>query len=152
MLARGRDGHAVAQGGPSPKDLLKLQPILKGVDYETPADDSAVASCKIETVYNAQKKAIGYALRDGQGKLLRRFADADGKGGMDQWSYYQDGFEVYRETDLNNDRGPDECRWLKPRGRASPPSHAARSPVGSGSRPKRRPRSSCKGSWPATSP
>ncbi len=95
---------------------MKLQPILKGVEYETPADDAAVAACKIETVYNTQKKAIGYALRDGQGKLLRRFADADGKGGMDQWSYYQDGFEVYRETDLNNDRGPDECRWLNAAG------------------------------------
>ena len=23
---------------------------------------------------------------------------------MDQWSYYQDGFEVYREVDLDGDR------------------------------------------------
>ena len=53
---------------------------LKGAEYETPADEAAMAACKVETVYNAQKKAIGYALRDGQGKLLRRFVDADGKG------------------------------------------------------------------------
>ena len=25
---------------------------------------------------------------------------------MDQWSYYQDGFEVYREIDLDGDRSP----------------------------------------------
>ena len=31
---------------------------------------------------------------------------------MDQWSYYQDGFEVYREDDLNGDKHLDECRWL----------------------------------------
>lgn len=104
--------RARAQSTPSAKELLKLQPILKGVDYESPPDAAAIDACKIETVSNAQKKAIGYALRDAQGKLLRRFVDGDGKGGMDQWSYFQDGFEVYRETDLNNDRSPDECRWM----------------------------------------
>ena len=31
---------------------------------------------------------------------------------MDQWSYYQDGFEVYREIDLDGDRSLDEARWL----------------------------------------
>jgi thiol-disulfide isomerase/thioredoxin len=86
------------------------------VEYDTPTDPAAVDACKIETVYNAEKKAIGYALRDGQGKMLRRFVDADAKGGMDQWSYYQDGFEVYREADLDGDRSPDEARWLNSAG------------------------------------
>ena len=103
---------ASAQTTPSVSDLLRLHPIFKGVDYEIPADAAAVAACKIETVTNAQKKAIGYALRDGQGKLLRRFVDGNGKGGMDQWSYFQDGFEVYREIDFTNDLSPDECRWM----------------------------------------
>ena len=104
-----------AQNTPTTKSLLELQPILKGVDYEVPADASAVDACKIETVFHA-KKAIGFALRDGQGKLLRKFVDADGNGKMDQWSYYQDGFEVYRESDLNSDRSPDECRWMNAAG------------------------------------
>jgi len=107
---------AGAQNAPTVKNLLELQPILKGVEYENPVGAAAVDACKIETVVDANKKTIGYALRDGQGKLLRRFVDADGKGGMDQWSYYQDGFEVYRETDLNNDRSPDECRWMNSAG------------------------------------
>ena len=51
---------------------------------------------------NAENKSIGYALRDPQGKMLRRFVSARG-GRMDQWSYYQDGFEVYREDDLDGD-------------------------------------------------
>ncbi len=109
-------GIAAAQGGYSVKELLKVPSTLKGVEYETPSDPAAIAACKIETVYNAQKKPIGYALRDGQGKLLRRFIDADGNGGMDQWSYFQDGFEVYRESDLNNDRVLDECRWMNSAG------------------------------------
>jgi len=109
-------GLAVAQSGPTVKNLLELQPILKGVEYDTPADAAAVDACKIETVFNPKKKAIGVSLRDGQGKLLRRFVDSDGNNKMDQWSYYQDGFEVYRESDLNNDRSPDECRWLNTAG------------------------------------
>lgn len=105
-----------AQAGPSVADLLKLQPILSGVDYEVPTDQAAINACKIETVFDAQKKPIGVALRDGQGKLLRRFVDSDGNNKMDRWSYFQDGFEVYRESDLNDDRSPDECRWMNQAG------------------------------------
>src|SRR5258708_3122996 len=67
-----------AQSATTVRDLLELRPILKGVEYEIPTDASAIDACKTETVYNAQKKAIGVVLRDGQGKLLRRFVDADG--------------------------------------------------------------------------
>ena len=47
-----------------------------------------------------------------RGRLLRRFVIAHGSRRLDQWSYYQDGFEVYREEDLDGDRSLDECRWL----------------------------------------
>ncbi len=107
---------AVAAAGPSPEDLLKFRPTQTGVEHETPADAAAIAACKIETVANAQGRSIGYSLRDGQGKLLRRFVDSNSNGVMDQWSYYQDGFEVYRETDLNDDKSLDECRWLNAAG------------------------------------
>jgi thiol-disulfide isomerase/thioredoxin len=103
----------IAVAETKPKDLLNLcVPTQKGVEYDTPTDPAAIDACKVEPVYNAQKKTIGYALRDGQGKLLRRFVDADGNGALDQWSYYQDGFEVYRDIDLNGDRIADECRWM----------------------------------------
>ena len=93
--------------------LEKFHPTLKGVDYDVPADKAAVAACKVDKVMDAAKaKAIGYELRDGQGQLLRRFVDSDEKPGIDQWSYYQNGFEVYREVDLNGDKSLDECRWL----------------------------------------
>src|SRR5918997_696022 len=103
---------AFAAAGPSPADLLKFRPTQPGVEHETPTEPAEIAACKIETVTNAQGRSIGYALRDGQGKLLRRFVDSNANGVMDQWSYYQDGFEVYRETDLNDDKSLDECRWL----------------------------------------
>ena len=108
---------AGAQNTYGVKDLLGLPPTLKkGVEYEVPTEPAAVNACKVETVNNAQKRAIGWALRDGQGKLLRRFVDSDGNGIMDQWSFYQDGFEVYRESDRNNDKSPDECRWMNAAG------------------------------------
>jgi peroxiredoxin len=96
----------------SPKDLLKFRPTQPGVDYDTPAGQAAIDACKVELVTDGQKHTVGYALRDGQGKLLRRFIIIGGGKFLNQWSYYQDGFEVYRESDLDGDRTLDECRWL----------------------------------------
>ena len=97
--------------------LLRFQPITKGVDYEVPADPAAIAACKVEVIPNTTTgKTMGWALRDGQGKVLRRFVALRGGGNLDQWSYFQDGFEVYREVDLNNDKSPDEVRWMNAAG------------------------------------
>ncbi len=101
-----------AKSAQSPAALLELRPSLPGVEYDTPADAAAKAACKVEPVLNAQNRIVGYALRDAQGKMLRRFVIARESRKLDQWSYYQDGFEVYREDDLNGDSFLDECRWL----------------------------------------
>lgn len=104
-------GLAAAQQA-SPGSLLSgFKPIQPGVEYETPTDEKAIAACKVELVKN-DKATIGYALHDAQGKLLRKFVDTNGNGKLDQWSYYQDGFEVYREVDTNDDQSIDECRWM----------------------------------------
>jgi thiol-disulfide isomerase/thioredoxin len=101
-----------ANGLPAPSKLLELRPkFIQSFDYDTPSDQAAINACKVENVLNDQNRSVGYILRDGQGKLLRRFVVARGTH-IDQWSYYQDGFEVYREEDLDGDRTLDECRWL----------------------------------------
>ena len=100
---------------PTAAEMLPLQPTMKGVEYDTPTEPTALAACKTEAVLNEQKKTIGYSLRDGQGKLLRKFVGTTGKG-MNQWSYYVDGFEVYRENDLNDDLSSDVIRWLNTAG------------------------------------
>ncbi len=90
--------------------ILRFVPALKGivVEYDTPKGDEAINACK----YEVSKNPSGYLLSDGQGKLLRRLIDSNGDGKLDQWSYYQDGFEVYREVDIDGDKSVDEVRWL----------------------------------------
>jgi thiol-disulfide isomerase/thioredoxin len=102
--------QAQSKGLPAPSALLAFRPTQPGVDYDTPPDQKAVDACKVELV-TVQNRSVGYALRDGQGKMLRRFVAGKGPR-MDQWSYYQDGFEVYREVDLDGDQVPDEARWM----------------------------------------
>jgi thiol-disulfide isomerase/thioredoxin len=108
----------------SPADILsRFKPVLKGVEYDIPETPAEIEACKLERVMGPRGEVIGFAVRDGQGKLLRRFVDTNGKltqrpgeskpqTHLDQWSYYRDGFEVYREIDSNEDANLDEVRWL----------------------------------------
>src|SRR4051794_17553424 len=107
---------AVAQYNPQSL-LTRNTPVFRGVDYDLsaqmvkgndPAVKAAVEACKVEA------NREGFTVRDGQGKLLRKFLDTNGKKTqrdgedkpgthLDQWSYYLDGFEVYREVDSDED-------------------------------------------------
>ena len=98
------------------EQMLKFSPAIKGVEYEIPTDPAAIAACKVEPLPDGKGKVLGWALRDGQGKLLRKFVNLRASIKLDQWSYYQDGFEVYREVDLTDDNSLDEARWLNAAG------------------------------------
>lgn len=110
--------QAPANGGASPvvQQLLNFKPTQRGVDFEVPGTPEAIAACKDESVVDAKGRKYGFALRDGQGKLLRKFLDNNGDRKLDQWSYFQDGFEVYREVDSDSDQVVDECRWMNTNG------------------------------------
>lgn len=102
-----------------PKILQSYRPVQNWVDYDSPATPDEVKACTVEVVSRTEtnagkteKKAIGILIRDGRGRVLRRFLDTAEPKGTDQWSYYQDGFEVYREVDFNGDQKVDEARWL----------------------------------------
>src|SRR5579871_2826875 len=88
-------------------DILRLHPKQEGVVISTPTAEEQ-ARCKV----TLEDKKTAYVLRDGEGKLLRRFVDTKGDGTIHLWSYYRNGVEVYREIDTNFDRKPDEYRWL----------------------------------------
>lgn len=111
-------GAAAALAVISPADVnaQTAQDILKGFkpsqaaasEFDTPATPEAQAACKVEQI----TKPRGWVVRDGQGRILRKFVDAKGTGKLNQWSYFQDGFEVYRELDNDGDQKLDEARWL----------------------------------------
>lgn len=77
------------------------------VDYEKPGL-AVLKDCK----FIRTKSPAGFVVHHVSGRVLRRFIDTDGDGDLDQWSYYNDGLEVYRDVDGNKDGKLDQYRWL----------------------------------------
>ncbi len=95
-----------AIAGPSAKEALTLQPVQKDADIERPTADEA-EKCSIK----AEGKR-GWVIRDPSGQILRTFTDTNGDNVVDQWCYFKDGVEVYRDIDSNFNKKADQCRWL----------------------------------------
>lgn len=78
--------------------------------------DAELASCTVELIKGQKlangKFASGWALKDPQGRFLRRFYDSDGDNQIDVWAYYLNGEECYREIDSNLNGKVDQYRWL----------------------------------------
>ncbi len=98
-----------AAATPSADQALRLKPIQTDVEYDRPAAEE-VAGCRIE----ARKVGgrVGWVVENPQGLVLRRFVDTDGDNVVDQWSYYHNGLEVYRDLDANQNGRADQYRWF----------------------------------------
>lgn len=94
---------------PSAEQALKLLPVQQGVDFDRPADQQ-IAECKITA--KRFEGYVGWVVESPQGLLLRKFVDTNGDNVVDQWSYYQDGMEVYRDIDADFDGKADQYRWF----------------------------------------
>lgn len=89
---------------------LKLSPIQKGqVEYSIPAAED-ISKCK------AQRIEKGLRIVDPNGLTLREFLDLNGDGSIDQWRYFRDGIEVYRDIDDNGNKKADNYRWFNTAG------------------------------------
>ncbi|MCA9107975.1 MAG: hypothetical protein KDA83_21365, partial [Planctomycetales bacterium] len=93
---------------PTVEQALALKPIQVDVDYDIPTAESA-AKCKIEA---ARDLGSGWIVREETGQMLRRFLDTNNDKKLDQWSYFKDGIEVYRDVDANFNGKADQYRWL----------------------------------------
>ena len=94
---------------PSAVQALKLVPIQRDVDFDQP-DAEEAKDCKI-----APRKIsgrVGWVVEGPDGRMLRRFTDTNGDNVVDQWSYFKDGLEVYRDIDANFNGKADQCRWF----------------------------------------
>ncbi|MCH8922087.1 MAG: redoxin family protein [Planctomycetes bacterium] len=98
---------------PSAAQALKLRPVQDDVEYTTPTA-AEIAKCTIK----AEKfgKATGWVVRDEAGSILRRFLDTNVNNVVDQWCYYHNGLEVYRDIDRNHNGKADQHRWLSTAG------------------------------------
>lgn len=96
---------------PAPKaeDMAGVQPKQPGVSVATPAP-ADLARCRVEPYPNATNP-VGFVLLDGSNRPVRRFV-AVGTPSFNILSYYQDGQEVYRETDTKGAGRVDQFRWL----------------------------------------
>ena len=94
---------------PKVADTMAFVPRQKDVEIETPKP-ADFAKCKVEV--ERKGKVNGWVVMGPTGQVLRKFLDTDGVGGIDQWRYFKDGIEVYRDIDTNNNNKVDQCRWL----------------------------------------
>lgn len=98
---------------PTPEFALQYRPAQKDIEYDSPAK-ADVARCKVELERN--ELTSGFAVFDPNGLILRRFVDTNKDRYIDQWRYYKNGIEVYRDIDTNVNNKPDQSRWLNTHG------------------------------------
>ena len=96
---------------PTPAEALGITPTQEGVDYELP-EKADIARCTVDT--ESLGGISGLVVRGPAGQILRRFLDTNGDNNVDQWCYFKDGIEVYRDidTDFEKKAKVNECRWL----------------------------------------
>jgi len=86
---------------------MAIEPKQKDAPYEIPTA-AELKACKIKK----STSPPGFIVSDGSGRVLRRFLDNNKDGKLDQWSYFENGIEVYRDLDTDFDRKTDQYRWL----------------------------------------
>jgi thiol-disulfide isomerase/thioredoxin len=94
---------------PTVQQMLQLKPTQRFVDSDAPAAEQ-LAGCKSEVV--REGRATGWVLRDAAGREYRRFMDTNRDNLVDQWRYYREGVEVYRDIDSNFNGRADQFRWM----------------------------------------
>jgi thiol-disulfide isomerase/thioredoxin len=88
---------------------LSYSPRQSSVNYDrVDAKDEGRCTGKYET----RSGADGLMIYGPDGQILRRFADTNGDRNVDQWCYFKEGIEVYRDIDSDFNGVADQYRWL----------------------------------------
>ncbi|MDR1268911.1 MAG: thioredoxin family protein [Planctomycetaceae bacterium] len=107
-------GSVFAQESPLRTQLeqgLSYRPVQSDVTTDLPSEQDA-KQCEIKVSDDKR----GLIILGPQKNTLRVFSDANGDGRVDQWSYFQNGVEVYRDIDSNGNGKADQYRWLNSAG------------------------------------
>ena len=92
---------------------LKQRPIQADVVVDVPTASEA-SQCETQITQEGR----GMIVLGPQKNVLRMFLDTDGDkdNRVDQWSYFHNGVEVYRENDPNASLKQDSFRWMNTAG------------------------------------
>lgn len=101
-------GHAQEPSAQLVK-ALSYTPRQESIEFEE-IDRDRFGLCKIEEKTRDDGK--GFWVTGPEGQPLRWFADTNRDNKLDQWSYYNNGIEVYRESDTDFNGKADTYRWL----------------------------------------
>ena len=101
--------HRAIAAPPSVADALSLVPVQKEIAFDRPTA-SETNSCTIKS--EKLDGRAGWVVRGPAGQLLRCFADTNGDNKVDQWCYYHNGIESYRDLDTDFNGKADQYRWL----------------------------------------
>lgn len=104
---------AVFAQTPTPEFTLQYRPAQKDVEYDSPAQ-ADIKKCKVEV--ERSETQSGLAVFDPNGLILRRFVDTNKDRYIDEWRYYRNGIEVYRDLDTDFNNKADQSRWLNTHG------------------------------------
>lgn len=95
--------------GPTAQGALALTPVQQNVEYDRPTKKET-AGCTIKSEELGGRS--GWVVRGAAGQLFRCFADTNGDNKVDQWCYYHNGIEAYRDLDTDFNGKADQYRWL----------------------------------------
>ncbi len=99
----------LAADAPSADFALTFRPTQSDVDYEIPnAADAKQSKVTVERY----AKGSGWVVNGPAGQVLRRFVDSNDDKIVDQWRYYRDSVEVYRDQDSDYNKQVDQMRWF----------------------------------------
>lgn len=99
----------LAADSPTPDFALTFRPTQTDVDYEIP---NAADSKQCKVTVERYGKGSGWVVTGPAGQVLRRFVDSNDDKIVDQWRYYRDSVEVYRDQDSDYNKQVDQMRWF----------------------------------------
>jgi thiol-disulfide isomerase/thioredoxin len=105
--------YSVYGASPSIKQALNIGPAQEGVIFTSPKPDE-ISKCKI--VSKKLNNNVGWIVEGPDGTVLRKFVDTNGDNKVDQWGFYQDGVEIYRDIDSKYSGKADQFRWFNTNG------------------------------------
>ena len=94
---------------PTASQALQLRPVQSDIEFDQPTGANR-DKCRVE----ATKKGTtsGWSVYDASNQILRKFIDRNGDNRIDQWSYFRNGIEVYRDIDDDHNGKAEQYRWL----------------------------------------